>query len=296
MKKKSLRFKQVDAFTDIPLQGNPCAIVYDADGLSDRQMLAITREMNLSETSFILKKPAKADFRFRYFTMAGEIPLAGHPTIATVYSLIEDGAIPRATRKISVHLTAGIIDVDIRYARRKPVISMSQLPPRFMRTYPAKDILPCFSLGKNDLWAGGPIQTVSTGAPMLMVPLRSRKALENAEFRPHDFAKVLAKSDFLSAHLFCAEGYTPAGNAAARHFSAPPENPEDPFTGSAMGAMGCYMWEYGLMKKPSFIAEQGHSMHRPGRGTIEIKTANGKITGVKVGGQAVTVLSGALQL
>jgi len=89
-----LPFRQVDAFTAVPLQGNTCAIVFDADELSDEVMQALALEMNLSETSFV-SASSKANFRFRYFTPAEEIPLAGHPTIATIHSLLADGRITR---------------------------------------------------------------------------------------------------------------------------------------------------------------------------------------------------------
>ena len=90
-------FMQVDAFTNQRLAGNPCAVLFDADSLTDEAMLAIAREMNLAETAFVMRSD-KADFRARYFTPALEIPLAGHPTIATVHALVESGRLPLITR------------------------------------------------------------------------------------------------------------------------------------------------------------------------------------------------------
>ncbi|MBZ0303920.1 MAG: PhzF family phenazine biosynthesis isomerase, partial [Anaerolineae bacterium] len=83
---------QVDAFTTRPLEGNPCAVVLDADDLSESVMQAVAREMNLSETAFVMASPV-ADFGARYFTPAEEIPMAGHPTIATVFALVDTGRI-----------------------------------------------------------------------------------------------------------------------------------------------------------------------------------------------------------
>ncbi|NJN44757.1 MAG: PhzF family phenazine biosynthesis protein, partial [Anaerolineae bacterium] len=111
---KTYHLLQIDAFTTQPLQGNPCAVVFDADPLDAPTMQAIAREMNLSETAFVLKSD-KADFRARYFTPAEEIPLAGHPTIATVYGLVETGRLKLTSdhQTISLELQAGVIPVEI---------------------------------------------------------------------------------------------------------------------------------------------------------------------------------------
>ena len=114
-------FMQVDAFTVRPLAGNPCAIVFDADDLSADQMLAIAKEMNLSETAFV-RRSAVADFGARYFTPAEEIPLAGHPTIATIHALIERGQIVLSTggTAVTLELPAGVIKVEIEADGRRP--------------------------------------------------------------------------------------------------------------------------------------------------------------------------------
>ena len=90
---KTYPFMQVDAFTERPLAGNPCAIFFEADDLPPAQMLKIAKEMNLSESAFVMRSES-ADFRARYFTPAEEIPLAGHPTIATTFALVESGRLP----------------------------------------------------------------------------------------------------------------------------------------------------------------------------------------------------------
>src|SRR4051794_24973474 len=105
----SLPFFWVDAFTSQKLAGNPCAVILDADGLDDAKLLAITREMNLSETAFVLKS-SRADFRARYFTPEREIPLAGHPTLATTRALLDSGRIPSGDRVLRLELTAGIVE------------------------------------------------------------------------------------------------------------------------------------------------------------------------------------------
>ena len=139
---------QVDVFTRIHLEGNPCAVVFDADDLNSETMLAIAREMNLSETAFI-KKSKNADFRVQYFTPREEIPLAGHPTIATVHSLVETGRIGFDSKpmSLSLELTAGTIRVDIEPTDSGFLVTMYQLKPQFLRIYPAREVMLLFGLG-----------------------------------------------------------------------------------------------------------------------------------------------------
>ena len=289
------RFSQVDAFTTKRWSGNPCAIIHDADRLTDEDMLNIAREMNLSETAFVLSA-RQGDFRFRFFTPAEEIPLAGHPTIATVHRLWELGKISSERSSLQIELNAGMIEVRLEHSTNSPpLITMKQPAPQFLKTYDPEDILPLFSLSAEDLLEA-PIQTVNTGTPMLMVPVRSLSSLRKISFHPTDFATYRKQSDFFSAHIFCLEGFSNEGQTAARHFCPPPDVLEDAFTGSATGAMGCYLWNYNLLRTPSFIAQQGDLMKRPGEGTVRVLTQDKNIVGVEVQGRAVTVMTGELFL
>ncbi|MES0360381.1 MAG: PhzF family phenazine biosynthesis protein, partial [Anaerolineales bacterium] len=176
-------FMQVDAFTDRPLSGNPCAILFEADGFKDETMLAIAREMNLSETSFVYQSK-RADYGARYFTPGGEIPLAGHPTIATVHALVESGrlALTGELTEIILELQAGLIPVEISSKAGKILrITMTQNKPLFMATYSASEILPVFGLGIEDLLPNSIIQTVSTGTPQLMVSVRDLETLKRIQ-------------------------------------------------------------------------------------------------------------------
>ena len=289
-------FMQVDAFADTPLRGNPCAIVFDADGLDDATMLAIAREMNLSETAFVVRSQV-ADVGARYFTPAEEIPLAGHPTIATIFALAETGrlALDGDLTTISLELRVGPIPVDIHaQGGRVRTIVMTQKRPQFLRTYAAADVLPAFGLGPDDMLPNVVAQTVSTGTPMLMVPLRDHAALRRAQVDIGAYQRLRAGGDFFSPHLFCLGGATEAGDTFARQFGIPPDTSEDPFTGSATGSMAAYLWRNGLIDRPHFVAEQGHWMHRPGHAEVEIVGPRDAIETVKVGGSAVTVLRGEL--
>lgn len=291
-------FMQIDAFTDRALEGNPCAIVFDADDLSAATMQAIAREMNLSETAFV-RRSRLADFGVRYFTPAEEIPLAGHPTIATTFALLESGRLPLREdyMSITLELQVGPILVEIfAHAGKVQRMVMSQKPPQFLAKYEAEDVLPVFGLSAEDALPNAPIQTVSTGTPQLMIPLRGLEALQRAQLQIAAYEQLRARGDFFSPHLFCLQGFTAEGQTAARHFGTPPDTLEDPFTGSATGGMAAYLWHYGLLAQPTFIAEQGHGMQRPGRAFVEVVGPRANIATVKVGGSAVTVLRGELVL
>ena len=287
-------FMQVDAFTDQPLGGNPCAILFETDEFTDETMLAIAREMNLSETSFVYQS-TKADFGARYFTPGGEIPLAGHPTIATAHALVESGRLQLTGEitEIILELQAGLIPVVISSKEGKILgITMTQNKPLFMATYSSSEVLPVFGLASEDLLPNSIIQTVSTGTPQLMVPVRDLETLKHIQIDLPKISALHAHGDFFSAHLFCLGGITFTGDTFARHFAPPPDIFEDPFTGSATGGMAAYLWHYGLIDQPAFIAEQGHWRNRPGQATVELIGPRDDIQAVRVSGQAVTIMHG----
>jgi trans-2,3-dihydro-3-hydroxyanthranilate isomerase len=287
-------FMQVDAFTDHPLGGNPCAIVFDADDLNTAARQAIAREMNLSETAFVVKS-STADLGARYFTPAEEIPMAGHPTIATIFALVESGRLKLTGdyTTIMLELKVGPIPIEI-FAKNGVVtqVVMAQKKPQFLATYSPAEVLPALGLTLDDALPGLPIQTVSTGTPQLMIPLRSLESLRRAQINIAAYTELREKSDFFSPHLFVVGGVTEAGQTFARHLDAM----EDPFTGSATGGMAAYLWHYGLIDAPKFVAEQGHWMNRPGMANVEVIGAPDDIETVKVGGCAATILRGELIL
>ncbi len=285
---------QVDAFTTQPLGGNPCAVLFDTDDLSAETMLGIAREMNLSETSFV-RRSTVADFGARYFTPAEEIPMAGHPTIATVFALVESGRLPLTGPHtvMTLELPVGPIPVEI-FAENGVVsrVVMSQKKPQFLDVYEPGSVMSLFGLPDADLLPGAPIQTVSTGTPQLMIPVRNLDALRRIQLDIEAYNQFRTEAGFFSAHLFCLQGVTDAGQTFARHFAVPPDILEDPFTGSATGGMAAYLWHYGLINRPAFVAEQGHWLNRPGQAFVEVVGPASDIETVKVGGSAVTVLRG----
>jgi trans-2,3-dihydro-3-hydroxyanthranilate isomerase len=291
-------FMQVDAFTTTPLGGNPCAILFDADDLDNATRQALAREMNLSETAFVVRSSV-ADVGTRYFTPAEEIPLAGHPTIATIHALVETGRI-RLTgehTRLTLELKVGPIPIEIDALPGEPVhITMSQKAPVFSRIHDPAEVLPAFGLSPADLLPGAVIQTVSTGTPQLMIPLRDHDALRRIRLDVPRYAALRAAGDWFSPHLFCLGGATPAGATFARHFGLPPDTMEDPFTGSATGGMAAYLWHYDLIGEPRFTAEQGQWMGRPGIAQVEVVGPPEAIETVRVGGTAVTVIRGEVVL
>src|SRR3990172_8993974 len=238
---------QVDAFTDRPLGGNPCAVVFDSADLDEAAKLAIAKEMNLSETAFVWQKP-DGGFCARYFTPAEEIPLAGHTTIAVVQALVDAGRLNLTGDylKIPLELREGPIEVEI-FARRGKVdrIVMTQRKPKFLSTHQPADVLPAFGLDESDLLPGAAIQTVSTGTPQIMIPLKGHASLKQTRLDLEKYAALRERSDFFSPHLFCLQ-WIEAGATFARHFGLPPDAMEDPFTGSATGGMAAYLWHYGF--------------------------------------------------
>ncbi len=288
---------QVDAFTTQPLGGNPCAIVFDCPDLDDATLLAIAREMNLSETSFVWRLD-DGRFRARYFTPAEEIPLAGHPTIASLYALVDSGRLKLEgdTLKLPLVLRDGPIDIEV-FARGGNVerVVMSQRKPQFLATHSPADVLPAFGLDEADLLPGGVLQTVSTGTPQLMVPVKDHESLRKAILDIEKYTALRKATGFFSPHLFCLQGIE-HGLTFARHFGVPPDIREDPFTGSATGGMAAYLWHYGLLDSPVFIAEQGHWLSRPGEAYVEVVGPRDDIRTVKVGGAAVTVFRGELTI
>ena len=288
----------VDAFTDRPLRGNACAVVLEADGMDAATMQAVAREMNLSETAFA-RRSTLADAAARYFTPAEEIPLAGHPTIATVFALAVTGRLPAAGRggTVSLELRDGPIPVEVvaegGTVRR---IVMSQRKPIFGAAFAAAETMPIFGLQAGDALPGPPIQVVSTGTPQLMVPVRDHDALRRARLDPEAYLRFRRRAGFFSPHLFCLQGATPRGRTFARHLGVPPEPFEDPFTGSATGGMAAHLWHHRVLREPAFVAEQGHWMHRPGEATVEVVGPPDGILTVKVGGAAVVVLEGTLTI
>ena len=280
-------FDWVDAFTDQIFGGNGCAVVHGGAGLSDTLCMAYVRETSLVECTFT-GPSGVADFKVKYSLASREIPFAGHPTIATVAALRHRGLIGEGPLRLETG--AGVVDVDVRGAQ----IVMTQIAPVFGVEVPVDLVARVGGVAASDI-IGQP-QVVSTGLPFCITVLRSRAALEALKLNPVALAEYNAHlgqgSDMMEPFWVTLDGATAVGDTYSRLLLAPPSPAEDPFTGSATGAMAAYLWARGLIDNPAFMAEQGHLMGRPGRAEVEVLGPRDAITGVRVAGQGRVVMSG----
>lgn len=287
---------QVDAFTATPLQGNPAAVVLDAAGLADRTMQAIAREMNLSETAFVSPpQSGEADFAARFFTPVREIPLPGHPVIATAQALADTGRwTPAPGRTLRLETRRGVVPVTHRDDAPGPRWIITQPRPEWGRHYAPEVVAPLLGVALEDI--AGPPQTVGTGTPQLMILVRSPELLNSLHPDLGGLERLTFEGDFFSIHVFALSGRASGTDVHARHFAPAAGVAEDPVTGSASGAMGAYLVRHRRVRTRALIAEQGAGVGRPGMVFIEVMGEGDEITAVKVGGQAVTVLRGELTL
>ncbi len=288
--------KIVDAFTTRRYAGNPCGVITRAEGLTDAQMQAIAGELNLSETAFVFPSQT-ANFRVRFFTPAKEIPLAGHPTIATMHTLVEEGRIDLSggARRITQELSIGTLPVDIQLDPDRNVrVVMSQAPPEFMRRLDRNLFAQALGIKPGDMLQDVPVQVVSTGTPQAMVPVASLDVLKRLRPDFQHLSDLEQVGHYFSAHVFCLETFDPANRAHARHFAASAGINEDPVTGSATGGMAAYLWRYGMVRENRYTVEQGHIMGRPGIVDVEVEAEGEEPTSVRIAGTAVTVLRGTI--
>jgi trans-2,3-dihydro-3-hydroxyanthranilate isomerase len=294
----SLPLLLVDAFTEQPFAGNACAVVLDAGGLSRELMQRIAREMNQSETAFVLGASGTR-FDVRYYTPGEEIPLAGHPTIAATAALADAGRLVPTGPRTEVTFALRDGPISIGYEKRPaglPRVVMTQRRPEFLQTLDRAAVAPVVGLKASHLLTDAPVQVVSTGTPQLMIPVATADALRRARLDVPAYVALRAREKFFSVHLFVLEGATPRGRTFARHFGVPPDHTEDPVTGSATGGMGAYLFHHRLVREQDFLAEQGHWMGRPGAVEVHLEGTPDDVRSVSVGGPAVVVARGTLEV
>ena len=285
-----LEFDWVDAFTDVPFGGNGCAVVHGGAVLDASTCMAYVRETSLVECTFTGPSDC-ADLRIKYFLASREIPFAGHPSIATLAALRHRGWL--GDGPVSFETGAGVIQAEVDGGR----ITLFQNAPVFGAQVPAEIVAAVGGLQAEDIL--GTPQIVSTGLPFCITVLRDPAALARAKLDQAGLAAYMAHlgtsaSDMMEPFWVTLSGFTEAGNTSARLLLAPPSPAEDPFTGSATGAMAGYLWAQGLITSPAFIAEQGHLMGRPGQAQVEVVGPRDAITGVKVAGRGAVLMSGSV--
>ena len=290
-------FDWVDAFTTQPFGGNGCAVVHGADDLPVETRTALVRETKLSECAYVVRSDV-ADFGARYYLAEREILMAGHPTVATIVSLIHRGLVP-VPSTFTLEVGAGVMQIEVSAAEGGPLVTMTQSRPVFGETCDPALTAAVFGLEAEDI-VGGP-QIVSTGTPFGITVVCDRAALDRAVLNPARLADWIGGlgrdyPGLFEPFLVTLGGATEAGDTYARLLMPPPATGEDPFTGSATGCMAAYLWHHDLIPSPRFVAEQGHGMGRPGQAQVEVLGAPDDITGVKVGGQGVVLMEGILRL
>ncbi len=290
------RFYTLDVFTTTRFEGNPLAVITDGDGLSDDAMLAVAREMNLSETVFV-QKPTEdqALARLRIFTTREELKLAGHPVIGTWFLLAELGVVPAQEGGVHVlqQTGAGVLPVEIRFKDGRPQrVTMTQKDAAFRPAKLNKKALAsALGLSPKDFDSKLEPEYVSTGIFNLMVPLRNRSALARVVMNMVELRKVLGTNGTMAYCFACGDN----GKAFSRGM-LPWELYEDAATGSAAGALGAYLVKHGKLSPAHTLnILQGEEMGRPSHIEVEV-TQNGKKLVPRVSGAAVKVFEGTIQI
>jgi trans-2,3-dihydro-3-hydroxyanthranilate isomerase len=290
------RFYTLDVFTTTRFEGNPLAVITDGDGLSDDAMLAVAREMNLSETVFV-QKPTEdqALARLRIFTTREELKLAGHPVIGTWFLLAELGVVPAQEGGVHVlqQTGAGVLPVEIRFKDGRPQrVTMTQKDAAFRPVKLNKKALAAaLGLSAKDFDPKLEPEYVSTGIFNLMVPLRNRAALGKIVMNMTDMRKLLGKNGTMAYCFACGDN----GKAFSRGM-LPWEQYEDAATGSAAGALGAYLVKHERLSPAQTLnVLQGEEMGRPSHIEVEV-TQNGKKLVPRVSGAAVKVFEGTVRI
>ena len=296
-----LSFLHYDVFTDTPLAGNQLAVFLDARGLSTERMQALAREMNFSESTFIL--PAEAagtDVRMRIFTPDRELPMAGHPTIGSTFALAHAGVIRPGAARVVFGLGVGPVPVDLEWGDTGlRFASMTQLNPTFGTPVDARDeVAAAIGLNEADLAPNLPVQDVSCGLTFLLVPVGSREAVDRAVSDGGALRRLRSSTGIdLPIFLFAMLPPGSTHTVHSRMFAPGFGIIEDPATGGACGPLGCYLVRHRLVSGDAarrIVNAQGVAMGRPSTIHIAIGERDGEIVDVKVGGTAVLVGRGEM--
>ena len=288
---RNLTFYILDVFAEEKFAGNQLAVVKDAGGLSDIQMLRIAREINFSETTFILSNEKRnGGYDVRIFTPKEEVPFAGHPTLGTAF-VIQHEIIKKHVETINLNLKIGQIPVNLNDARG--ILWMKQMPPTFGVVFKADEISKVLNIDVSDIADMYPVQEVSTGLPFIIVPLKNLKALKNSRIDREKYFELIRDSNAKALLVFCPETINVKNDLNARVFAEYYGITEDPATGSANGCLAGYLIKYNYFKnkKIDIRVEQGYEIGRPSLLYLRGEEQDGKIE-VHVGGKAQIVARG----
>jgi trans-2,3-dihydro-3-hydroxyanthranilate isomerase len=289
------KIRIVDVFTDKPLTGNQLAVVLDGKDLSAGLMQRIAREMNFSETTFVLppENPSHAA-RVRIFTPGTELPFAGHPTIGTAWVLADEGMVEGT--EFTLEENVGPVKVRGVKENGRVLFWMSHPPLSFGEVFPHAKVAAAIGVDEEDIVHDIPAQVASTGNPFLFAALRDMIAVDKAAPDRAQIDKLLRGGDH--AHgifLFASMG---AERLYSRMFAV--DIPEDPATGSASGPLGAFAVKYGIVARApevAIVSEQGTKMGR--QSVVYIELAYGASRDIperiEVGGSVMPVLTGSLE-
>jgi trans-2,3-dihydro-3-hydroxyanthranilate isomerase len=307
MPERTYEFVQVDVFTQTALTGNSLAIFTDARGLEDGEMQALARDMNLSETTFILPRDPATEARegkkVRIFTVAEELPFAGHPTLGTALYLYASESGSKKSAEITLDLKAGKIPVrftaNSENAGRNRVDGqvygeMRQLDPEFGVTFSREEVARVIGIAAGEIPPEWPIQIVSTGFPFTIVGIRKQETLTKLNFPHAQAAEYLKNTAAKFFYFLCPQRREHSLEARARMFFY---GVEDPATGSAAGCAAGWMVQHGISNSDEHVLiRQGVEILRPSEMHVRATRDGQRITNVRVGGYAVEVLRGTVRL
>ena len=302
------RFVQVDVFTDAPFGGNPLAVFPEAEGLTTEDMHRLAKEMNLSETTFVLPPQAPdADFKVRIFTPAAELPFAGHPVVGTHWVLAHLGRVDlrEPVTQVRFELGVGVLPADLHVSGGQVErVVMTQDRPTFHAVLEdVTDLAAGLGLTPGAISATGlPVQVVSTGVPQMMVPVRSLAEVQGLDAGELNIAALNQACHAVGTQcvmVFTFETERPEATVHVRMFAPLLGVPEDPATGSANGALGAYLVHHRAVPLTGptvhVLSEQGAEINRPSTLYVEVDSAGEEITAVRVGGEVVPVVEGVVR-
>ncbi len=296
---RRLAMTQWDVFTSNPLEGNSLAVFPDARGLAGDEMQAIAKEMNLSETTFILPRDPQVEsergIRVRIFTVQEELPFAGHPTLGTAFALRGTSGV----KEIVLDLNVGRVPVQFEDAAGQPCFGeMTQVDPVFGIQHDRETVAHATGLSIDDFDPSLPIETISTGMPFTITPLRSLSVIQKLHFDAKRADEYLARTNGKFFYFVSRETVDPSARLHARMIFY---NGEDPATGSAAGCTAAWMTVHGVAQpNERVLIEQGIEMKRPSRIFVRAgrhgASGDNRIVNVRVGGNAVEVMRAELFL
>jgi trans-2,3-dihydro-3-hydroxyanthranilate isomerase len=288
-------FYIVDVFAEEKYAGNQLAVFRSGKALSDTEMQRIAREMNFSETTFVLSETRRdGGFDVRIFTPGEEVPFAGHPTLGTAHIIRTEILSKKNVGQIKLNLKAGQIPVSFNDSVGQGTICwMRQIEPVFGETISAKIIAAVLNLSPNDIDDRFLIEEVSTELPHILVPLRSLGSLRRARINKDKYFELIKNRWAKPILIFCAEPHNSKNDISVRMFADCFGIPEDPATGSGNGCLGGYLVRHRYWGKDEIDIRsgQGYEIGRPSLLFLRAQEKNGKIS-VSVGGKAITVAKG----